>query len=182
MTPDTFLINRLAWPDPVCCVALVVDTGLLPGSSAEQLQALGIRLGALSRRLWELVDVDTDPQVERLMQKLQTEAPVRELRADIRGWRLKIQETLRKLARSESHPQGFPKADRLAKGQAQILRQLEARLRETLNNDLRAKLTDRDGESFYRLLGAYRGVSEALVDYAASAERIDWARWRENRF
>ena len=29
---------------------------------------------------------------------------------------------------------------------------------------------------------AYRGVSEALVEYAGSAGDIDWSSWREERF
>ena len=45
-----------------------------------------------------------------------------------------------------------------------------------------SELSDRDGEDFYRLIGAYRGLSEALIEYAGSAEGIDWKRWRESRF
>ena len=41
---------------------------------------------------------------------------------------------------------------------------------------------NRDEEKFYRLLGAYRAVSEALVDYAGDTADINWARWREERF
>ena len=39
-----------------------------------------------------------------------------------------------------------------------------------------------EGEDLYRLLGAYRSVSEALVDYARAAGAIDWEPWREARF
>jgi len=31
-------------------------------------------------------------------------------------------------------------------------------------------------------LGAYRGVSEALVNYAGSTGTIDWTPWQEARF
>jgi hypothetical protein len=34
----------------------------------------------------------------------------------------------------------------------------------------------------YRLLGAHRGVSEALVESAEQAAAIDWAHLRESRF
>jgi len=37
-------------------------------------------------------------------------------------------------------------------------------------------------ENFYRLLGAYRSVSEAIGDYVEKAEVIDWNYWREERF
>ena len=55
-------------------------------------------------------------------------------------------------------------------------------MRDTLDKTPDGQLSDRDEENFYHLLGAYRGVSEALVDYAGSSGGIDWARWREERF
>ena len=36
-------------------------------------------------------------------------------------------------------------------------------------------------DNMYPLLGAYRGVSEALLEFAQRAARIDWARLREER-
>jgi len=62
------------------------------------------------------------------------------------------------------------------------MKHLEARTRDTLDKTPDGQLGDRDEENFYHLLGAYRGVSEALVDYAGSAGEIDWACWREERF
>ena len=59
---------------------------------------------------------------------------------------------------------------------------LEARIREALDKAPEDRISDRDAENFYRLLGAYRGVSEALVEYAGNAGGIDWERWREERF
>jgi hypothetical protein len=59
---------------------------------------------------------------------------------------------------------------------------LEQRIKEILDKSTKNQLSDRDCENIYRLLGAYRGVSEALVEYAGSAETIDWAGWREERF
>jgi hypothetical protein len=46
----------------------------------------------------------------------------------------------------------------------------------------RKTLSAEDGENFYRLLGAYRGVSEAAVAYAGNAATIDWADWNEEKF
>jgi hypothetical protein len=56
------------------------------------------------------------------------------------------------------------------------------RIEETLNKAADGELTERDAEHFYRLLGAYRGLSEATIAYTASADGIDWTRWREARF
>jgi hypothetical protein len=36
--------------------------------------------------------------------------------------------------------------------------------------------------NFYRLLGSYRGLSEALVEYVQLAEGINWMQWEEARF
>ena len=63
-----------------------------------------------------------------------------------------------------------------------VLNHLEARVEEVLNRATGAQFSEMDGEHFYGLLGAYRSVSEALVDYAGTASAIDWARWRESRF
>jgi hypothetical protein len=64
----------------------------------------------------------------------------------------------------------------------EIMDHLEERIKVTLDKAGEGQLRVQDGENFYRLLGAYRGVSEALVNYAGSAGPIDWAQWREERF
>jgi len=43
-------------------------------------------------------------------------------------------------------------------------------------------VSSQDGENFYRLLGAYRGLSEAMVEYAGASGVIDWAGWRQEKF
>ena len=54
-------------------------------------------------------------------------------------------------------------------------------------HDLRAQLADEVLEpeyqgNFYRLLGAYRGSSEALLDFAQLCDKVDWTPWFEERF
>ena len=63
----------------------------------------------------------------------------------------------------------------------EIINDLEVRVRETLNTTSEDQLAPRDGENFYRLLGAYRGVSEATGDYVASTDAIHWSRWKEEK-
>ena len=70
----------------------------------------------------------------------------------------------------------------LSEGLAETLRHLEGRIGETMNKLAEGEISDRDGEHFYRLLGAYRGVSEALVGIAGSTNAINWGHWREARF
>jgi hypothetical protein len=63
-----------------------------------------------------------------------------------------------------------------------VLDHLEERIKGALDKAPEGQFTDREGENFYRVLGAYRGVSEALINYAGSTDVIDWARWHEARF
>jgi hypothetical protein len=63
-----------------------------------------------------------------------------------------------------------------------ILYHLEERIKGALDKAPDGLISERDGENFYRLLGAYRGVSEALVNYAGSTDVIDWTQWEEARF
>ena len=146
-----------------------LDNWALSGTSAAQVQTLVTRLQSLTYRMQQLLREGNTPQAPLLVQNLLT---------DFQAWHTGVQETFQRLS-------GNP-----ASGEQQALRSrvtdtvnhMEQRIAETLNNTAAGQLSDRDEENFYRLLGAYRGVSEALVDYASSNSDIDWAQWREERF
>ena len=146
-----------------------LDNWALSGTSAAQVQTLVTRLQSLSYRMQQLFSECSTPQPPLLVQNLL---------ADFQAWHTGVQETFQRLS-------GNP-----ASGEQQALRtrvtgivtHMEQRIAETFNNTAGGQLSDRDEENFYRLLGAYRGVSEALVDYASSSSDIDWAQWREERF
>ena len=59
---------------------------------------------------------------------------------------------------------------------------LEARIRKALDQIDAARVSAEESGNMYRLLGAHRGVSEALVNFAGKTVGIDWARLREERF
>jgi len=146
-----------------------LDNWALSGTSAAQVQTLVTSLQSLTNRLQQLFRERNTPQAPLLVQNLL---------ADFQAWHTGVQETFQNLS-------GNP-----ASGEKQALRtrvtgivnHMEQRIAETLNNTAAGQLSERDEENFYRLLGAYRGVSEALVDYATSSSDIDWAQWREERF
>lgn len=146
-----------------------IDTKALPGTSPQQVQAVVTSLQGLTYRIKELLEERGNPQAQFLAQELQ---------ADVRAWRLRVQETLKRL--SEDPTAGDREAFRTKLDG--ILDHLEERIKGALNKASEGLFSDRDGENFYRLLGAYRGVSEALVNYAGSIGPIDWAQWREERF
>jgi uncharacterized membrane protein YccC len=146
-----------------------IDTKKLSTTSPEQVQALVFSLQALTYRMQELLEARQNPQSQFL---------VEQLLADIRSWRLRIQNAFQRL--SENPAVGD--RERFSNVLNEILAQLESRTEEVMNQARQDQISDREGEFFYRLLGAYRGVSEALVDYAGSAGVIGWTRWREERF
>jgi len=146
-----------------------IDSKALPGTSPQQIKALVNSLQPLSYRMNELLKERGSSQAPFLVQ---------ELRSDVRAWRVKVQETFQRLAEEPV----IGKKETFRAGLDQIIDHLEKRIEETLDKAAENQLSDRDGENFYRLLGAYRGVSEALVEYAGSAETIDWVPWREERF
>jgi len=146
-----------------------IDTKVLPDTTQEQVQVLTTNLQALAYRMQELLEARESPQAELL---------VRKLLADVRAWRVEVQETFQGL----SMDPGAAPADALRERLKTILGNLERRIEETLNQAAEGELSDRDGEHFYRLLGAYRGLSEAAIEYAGTSKGIEWSQWRESRF
>jgi uncharacterized membrane protein YccC len=149
--------------------ARFIDSTSLTDTSPQQLQAVLTSLQALCYRVNELLAEHGSSQAIFLEQ---------ELRLDVRTWRGKVQEIFQRLA---GEP-GAGKKETFCVRLAQIINHLEQRIEKALDKAPENQLSDRDGENFYRLLGAYRGVSEALVDYAGSAETINWADLREEKF
>ena len=146
-----------------------IDPGILGHTPPQQVQTLVNHLQALSYRMQALLEARTKPQADFLVQ---------ELLSDVRAWRLLAQRACGQLSHdpaSGRHATFRSELDR-------VLNHLEARVEEVLNRATGAQFSEMDGEHFYGLLGAYRSVSEALVDYAGTASAIDWARWRESRF
>jgi hypothetical protein len=146
-----------------------IDTKALPGTSPQQVQAVVTSLQGLTYRMQELLEERGSPQAQFLVQ---------ELLADVRTWRLRVKETFQRLAEDPATGERETFRTRLDG----FLDHLEERIRGAMDRAPEGQLSDRDGENFYRLLGAYRGVSEALVNYAGSTDVIDWAQWHEERF
>jgi len=158
-----------AIPDQLGSWGAMVERRKYVGGSPEQLPLLVTRLHMLGHRLQELLEARRNPQAQFL---------VDELDEDIRDWRFKMQEILQLLAEDPAAVNQEAIRSRVDRR----LEQLEMRIKEALNKADEGQLSDRDGENFYRLLGAYRGVAEAAVAYAGVAGAIDWMPWYEERF
>jgi len=146
-----------------------IDTKALYSSSTPQLQAVVTSIQGLSYRIHELLEESSNPQAQFLVQELQ---------ADVRAWRLNVRETFQSLAEDPAAGEREMFRSRLS----EIMDRLEKRIKATLDQTPKGQISYWNAENFYRLLGAYRGVSEALINYAGSAGTIDCGRWKEERF
>jgi len=138
-------------------------------TTPEQVKALATSLQALSFRMQELIEAGVFQQSDLL---------VRELLADVRRWRVAVQKILGQIA---DRPETAETASLQSRLDA-ILVRLEGRIQEALDKIDETRVSAEESGNMYRLLGAHRGVSEALVNFASKTVGIDWTRLRERRF
>jgi hypothetical protein len=149
--------------------ARFMDLKVLSGTSAPDIQALITGLQELSGRIKDLYQ-------ER--SSLKDRYLITELSDDARSWRLIFKKTLQNISTA---PEAFDQHTAEAR-LADIMNKLENRIRTVLNKLTPEQVEPGERDNFYRLLGAYRGVSNALIGHAANASSIDWSRWQEERF
>ena len=158
-----------ALPQKLGAWGKIVNTGVLSETTPEQLQVLTTNLQALSYRMQELEDAHAN---------LHADLQMNEVLTDVSDWRLKIQDVLSGFFRGSA----IVPANKLREQLTVILEHLDIRVEDMLNKEGRDKFSTQDEENFYRLLGACRGFSDALIEYAATTEGIGWEQWRESRF
>jgi hypothetical protein len=147
----------------------VLPAAALSQCTAEQVQALIDSVQALAYRMQDLIEARATPQSQVL---------VLELLAEVRVWRVGLQDIFRNLSQ---HPEAANLADFRSRLDA-MLKRLEGQIEKAVAGANQASISTRETENSFRLLGAFRGVSEALVNFARQAGGIDWARLREARF
>jgi hypothetical protein len=138
-------------------------------STTEQMQALVESLQALAYRMQDLIEIRATPQSRVL---------ARELLFQVRAWRLGLQDIFCNLSQ---HPEAADFADFRSRLDAMLVR-LEEQIEKAVSGEDQAGIPTRENENSIRLLGAFRGVSEELVNFARQSSGIDWARLRETRF
>jgi len=139
------------------------------GATTEQIQLLVNSLENLTLRIQDLQKINKDSQAFYFAQETQV---------DMQSWCQRIQNKLKNLpieTTAELHGNIRIKPD-------EILEQFEQHIETILDKIDINQLKNQEGEYFYCMLGAFRNVSEALVDYVSSAESINWRQWREERF
>ncbi|MHC4373625.1 MAG: FUSC family protein [Planctomycetota bacterium] len=159
----------LTVPQKLGAWARCIDTKFLSDTSPQQIQAMVSGLQSLSFRVQALDKERDKPQAPFL---------VKELFEDVHAWCLKSKETFEHLSVDPTSGEQAVFQKKLA----QVTEQMDKRIKETLDQSDKRGLSSQDGENFYRLLGAYRGLSEAMVEYAGASGGIDWAGWRQEKF
>ena len=141
----------------------------LEGTAPADVQALIARLKSLSNAVHGLLAVRA---------RRQAEIVVAALRDDVRSWRLGVQGVVHGFARDPAYADG----EHLRSRVTAVMDGLEEKITRTLDEAQPGSIDHDEAESLFRLLGAYRGVSEAPIDFAGASSEIAWEPWREERF
>jgi len=156
-------------PQEFALWARAIDRRLLPGTTTDQVQVLTPDIQALSYRMQEILEARA---------AVRSAALEKEVRSEIDAWRAGLQQVFGNLALDPgTADHGGFRAQLDAK-----LERLEERLEQELDKADRASVSVEEAEGSYRLLGARRGLSEALINVSQRVGVIDWPRLREARF
>jgi uncharacterized membrane protein YccC len=156
-------------PSKIATWSAQIDQKRFPQNSAEQVKALAVRRQLLAFRIDDLLNLRSDPQAELL---------VRELGDEAGSWRELIEQAFRAWSGAG---EADPKQDLHERLSGQLA-QLNPRVEEEVSRIQASETGDASGEGFYRVLGAFRGVTRAGIAYDERSREIDWEAWREEQF
>ncbi|WP_419175980.1 FUSC family protein [Desulfosediminicola sp.] len=147
-----------------------IDPGNLPGTTPQQIQAVQISVLALSYRMQELLE-------ERQIPQTSTSGLEQQANEELYAWHQVILQEFKTLT-------AVPGTIREEQGKeiAEVVNRFEERLQYLFDNSDEIQYSEEDKIIFYRLLGACRGLSDALLRYISNAAAIDWQPWYEERF
>lgn len=166
----SFYLRELASiPTKLAPWAKFLNTKVLPGTEKNDVQALLSGMHNISNCLKELIEVRSTKQNQLLIDQFADTAL---------EWRLHLQDVFERLSKA---PATFSHS-RVEGGIDRLTLQLEKEIREAMVRSAGEQLSRKDYEQFYRLLGAYRDVSESVISYTKRASMINWGHWHENRF
>jgi uncharacterized membrane protein YccC len=146
-----------------------IDHKLFPNTTQEQLARLVTSLQSLVYRIDELFAARNGTRIAANKEQ--------ELTADLKKWAQGMAVTFEKWSKQPEARE----EDKQAQSVKAWLSELENKA-EAFMAGIGDGISEDDGEKLYRLLGGYRGVTNAAVSYTESARNIDWNQWREERF
>lgn len=144
------------------------DPMVLGDESVHQLPALVDSLQTLTYRLQELFEVRDLPLSPLLVTALSD---------DMQRWRQQVIEDFQYLTVDPSY-RNIHARERLE----EYIRQLEKHIEAHLDSPDEGSLNPEHQQNVYRLLGAYRGTSQAMLEFAKVTRNVDWTPWHEERF
>jgi hypothetical protein len=148
--------------------ARALPAAALGQATPAQVQDMVTSLQALSYRMQTLMQAQPADEPDAVMG---------ELLADVRAWRIGVQQVFARLSASLDEADA---ADLRGRVDA-LLARLETRVQNAVDSASESRVSRESGEIVYRLLGAHRGVSEAIIEVTEKGG-IDWSRLREARF
>ena len=146
-----------------------IDPKKFPHNAPEQVQAVAYNAQMIAYRVDDLIEAGHTTQAALI---------VKELGENLEAWLMVIEKGFNIWAVRPESGATEDLRPRLMEG----LKRLDARIEETLNRASEEEISDQESRNFYRLLGGFRGVTQAAVAYAGVAGKIDWEEWREERF
>jgi uncharacterized membrane protein YccC len=164
-----YLHEMKSLPGKIGVWSKAIDQNKFPSNKPDQVQSLVTTLQGLMYRIEYLLEARETRQAESL---------AREMTQSVHAWRESIESIFVKWSDNPGSESAVDLEQRLAA----VLSVLEQRIDATVEQADRQSFSEEEGENFYRMLGAYRGVSEAVVAYAGNAANIDWAEWNEEKF
>jgi hypothetical protein len=155
-------------PAKLAAWSKAIDRKLLPDKTPEQFQALLTSVQTLVYRIEQFLETGPVYRAKPL-------SP--ELREDLKTWQVGIENIFGTWARK---PEAEPVAGLKRRLETGLVR-LEERIEEAINR-AGGEVSREEAENFFKVLGGYRGISEAALAYAGAAQVINWSHWREERF
>ncbi len=147
-----------------------IDHGAFPKPDAKQIEELVNSLAIIANRFKMLM---ADRQVPM------TDILVQQLIEDFRAWRLAVQALFERWSLGNTMDE---KGEALEAKLASHIKRLEASIDRLRRQKEWDALSAEDNMNFYRLLGSYRSLSEAIVAHARLVDGFSLERWREERF
>jgi hypothetical protein len=147
-----------------------IDHNAFPHPGAEQIQDMVNSLAIIADRLEMLMADRQFPLADRLVQQLLE---------DFRAWRLTVQALFEYWSLIETLDE---KGEALEVRLESHIKRLEASIDRLRRQKEWDALSEEDNINFYRLLGSYRSLSEAVVNHARLVGGINWEKWKEARF
>lgn len=153
---------------------LAAWVGALPREAVDEagraaLRDLVIDLRILQRHVSDVVELRDASFSKEMAEHLFTE---------MRSWRLALQSVFDRMPDLS----GGRGQEELRQSLLDQVARLEALMTEAAEKGVGSVDSREQAVAMYGMIGAFRGVSEALVTVAGDVEKVDWRRMAENRF